>query len=320
MRIAIFGAGAIGGYVAAKLAGAGLPVSVVARGAQLAAIRARGLTLTEAGATRRVEVAASDRATELGEQDLVILTLKAYSLPPAAPEIAALLGPRTTLVAAQNGIPWWYFHHEGSALEGMRIEAVDPGGTLYEALDPARVVGGVLHLAVSVPEPGVIHHQSGSRFILGELDGRISERLQGVHGVLARAGIGAEVTAEIRREIWFKLWGNIAFNPLSVLTAATLDRMIADPDIRRLTIEIMNETERVANCLGIRFEIGVEQRIDVVKRLGAFKTSMLQDLEAGRPLELAALMDAMVEIGRRLECPTPMTEMVSALVRLRARS
>ena len=317
MRIAVFGAGAVGGYVAAKLALAGRPVSVVARGPQLAALRARGLTLIEGGVSRRVEVAARDRAAALGEQDLVILTLKAHSIPAAAPEIAALLGPRTVLLSAQNGIPWWYFHQEGGALEGARIEAVDPGGTLFAALDPDRVVGCVLHMATSVPEPGVVRHQAGGRFILGELDGTVSERLQRVFAVLSDAGLAAETTTEIRREIWFKLWGNVAFNPLSVLTAATLDRMIADPAIRRLAVEIMNETETVAGRLGLRFDMSVEERVEVVRRLGAFKTSMLQDLEAGRPLEIEALMGAVVEIGRRLDCPTPMTEAVAALTRLR---
>jgi len=318
MKIAVFGAGAVGGYAAAKLALAGMPVSVVARGAQLAAIRARGLTLIESGEPRRAEVAATERAAELGEQDLVILALKAHSLPAATADIATLLGPRSILLSAQNGIPWWYFHQEGGALDGRTIEAVDPGGTLYRSLDPGRILGCVLHMAALVPEPGVVRHQTGNRFILGELDGTVSERLQQVFALLAKAGIGAETTTDIRREIWFKLWGNVAFNPLSALAAATLDRMIAEPAIRGLAVEIMNETERVAGRLGIRFAMDVQARVEVVRRLGAFKTSMLQDLEAGRPLEIAALMDAVAEIGRRIDCPTPMTEAVAALVRLRA--
>ncbi|MGE5203598.1 MAG: ketopantoate reductase family protein [Acidobacteriota bacterium] len=318
MRIAVFGTGVIGGYLAAKLARAGGAVSAIARGAQLAAIRVGGLTLIEAGASHAVSLAATDDARSLGAQDLVIVALKAHSVPPAAADIAALCGPATTILAAQNGIPWWYFYREGGPLEGMRIAAVDPDGTLYRTLDPARVVGCVVQMAATQAEPGVIRHQAGNRFMLGEPDGAISGRLQRIVALFAQAGLDAVATPAIRYEIWHKLWGNVAFNPLSAVTQATMDRLIGDPGTRRIAIAVMTEAEQVANRLGIRFDMSVEARIDGLKRLGAYKTSALQDVEARRPIELGALADAVVEIARRLEIPTPMLETMAALARMRA--
>lgn len=320
MKIAIFGTGVIGGFLAAKLAGVGMSMSVacVARGASLTAIRAKGLTLVEGGANRTFNMNVTDAAASLGPQDLVIVALKAHSVPDAAPAITSLYGPETVLVAAQNGIPWWYFHREGGSLDGERIAAVDPEGSLYRTLDPARVIGCVVHIAATSPEPGVIRHQAGNRFILGEPDGSLSARIKRAAAALAEAGLGVETTTAIRREIWHKLWGNIAFNPLSVLTQATMDRLISDPGSRRVASAIMSEAERVANRLGIRFEMTGEARIDGLTRLGAYKTSMLQDVEAGRPVELGALCEAVMEIARRLEIPTPAMETVTALARLRA--
>ena len=318
MKIAIFGAGVIGGYLSAKLVRAGASVSAVARGAQLAAIRARGLTLIEVGASHTLTLVATDDAASLGPQDLVIVTLKAHSVPAAAADIAALCGPATTIVAAQNGIPWWYFYREGGPLEGMRIAAVDPEDTLYSTLDPARVVGCVVQMAATQPEPAVVRHQAGNRFMLGEPDGTISERVQGIVALFAKAGLDAVATPAIRYEIWHKLWGNVAFNPLSAVTQATMDRLIADPGTRRIAIAVMTEAEQVANRLGIRFDMSVEARIDGLKRLGAYKTSALQDVEARRPIELGALADAVVEIAKRLEIPTPTLETMAALARMRA--
>jgi len=318
MKIAVFGVGVIGGYLAAKLARAGAAVSAVARGAQLAAIRARGLTLIEAGASRTVSLVATDDARSLGPQDLVIVTLKAHSVPAAAGDIAALCGPATTILAAQNGIPWWYFHREGGPLEGMRIAAVDPDDTLYGTLDPARIVGCVVQMAATQPEPGVVRHQAGNRFMLGEPDGAISERLRRLVALFAQSGLDAVATPAIRYEIWHKLWGNVAFNPLSVVTQATMDRLISDPGTRRIAIAVMSEAERVASRLGIRFDMSVEARIDGLKRLGAYKTSALQDVEARRPIELGALAEAVAEIAGRLEIPTPMLETMAALARMRA--
>lgn len=318
MKVAVFGTGVIGGYLAAKLAGAGVAVSAIARGAQLAAIRSGGLRLIEGGATRSVAIEATDDARRLGAQDLVLVTLKAHSVPAAAADIAALCGPETPIVAAQNGIPWWYFYREGGPLEGMRIAAVDPGDTLYAALDPARVIGCVVQMAAMQPEPGVVRHQAGNRFMLGEPDGANSQRLQRIVALFAKAGLDGVATSAIRYEIWHKLWGNVAFNPLSVVTQATMDRLIGDSGTRGIALAVMSEAEQVANRLGIRFNMSAEARIDGLKRLGAYKTSALQDVEAGRPIELGALTDAVAEIARRLEIPTPMLETMAALARMRA--
>ncbi len=316
MKIAIFGAGVVGGFLAAKLAEAG--AVAVARGATLAAIRAKGITLVEGGVSRIYRVPATGDTRSLGPQDLVIVTLKAHSLPSAAPEIAALYGPGTVLIAAQNGLPWWYFYREGGPLDGERIKAVDPDGSLYARLDPARVLGCVVQIAATSPEPGVIRHQFGNRFILGEPDGTLSPRLRDAAEALASAGLQAPTTTEIRREIWQKLWGNIAFNPLSVLTGAGMDRLIGDPGTRRIASAIMDEAERVANRLGIRFDETREARIDRLVALGGYKTSMLQDVEAGRPVELGALCEAVMEIAGRFEIPTPALDVVATLAKLRA--
>ncbi len=316
MKIGIFGAGVVGGYLAAKLAKAG--AVAVARGASLAAIRERGITLVEAGTTRTVHVPVTGDARSLGPQDLVILTLKAHSIPSAASDVAALCGPSTVLIAAQNGLPWWYFYREGGSLEGERIKTVDPDGSLYGVLDPARVIGCVVQIAATSPEPGVIRHQFGNRFILGEPDGTLSPRLRDAAESLKSAGLQAPTTTEIRREIWQKLWGNIAFNPLSVLTGAGMDRLIGDLGTRRIASAVMDEAERVANRLGIRFDETREARIDRLVTLGGYKTSMLQDVEAGRPVELGALCEAVMEIAGRFGIPTPTLAIVSTLAKLRA--
>ena len=317
MKIAVFGTGAVGGFLAAKLVDAGCSVQAVARGEQLAASSARGLILIEGGRERRVPLAATDDAAALGPQDLVFVTLKAHSIPAAAPAIAALCHPGTVLVAAQNGLPWWYFHREGGALDGYRIAAVDPERTLFEILDPARVLGCVVHMAAEQPRPGVVRHQVGNRFILGEPGGFDSPRLLEIAALMRAAGLASETTPRIRHEIWHKLWGNVAFNPLSALTLATMDRLISDPGSRRLALALMGEAERVANRLGIRFEISGDSRIDGLKRLGAYKTSALQDIEAGRPVELGALVDAVVEIAGLLAIATPTLQAVATLARLR---
>lgn len=316
MRIAIFGAGVVGGFLAAKLAEAG--AVAVARGASLAALAAKGVTLVEGRASRTIRLAVTSDARSLGFQDLVILALKAHSLPSAASEINALCGPSTVLIAAQNGLPWWYFHREGGPLEGEHIKAVDPDGSLSARLDPARVIGCVVQIAATSPEPGVIRHQFGNRFILGEPDGSLSPRLRAAADVLASAGLQAPTTAEIRREIWQKLWGNIAFNPLSVLTGAGMDRMIGDPATRRIASAIMDEAERVAHRLGIRFDETRDARIDRLAPLRGYKTSMLQDVEAGRRVELGALCEAVMEIAGRFEIPTPTLDIVASLAKLRA--
>lgn len=317
MKITVFGAGAVGGLLAARMALAGLPVAIVARGPHLAAIRERGLRLRARGGDRTVRVEATDRPEELGPQDLVIVATKGHALPAAAPGIARLLGPDTVLVPAQNGIPWWYFHRAGPPFDGAAVHAVDPDGTLLALLPPPRVVGCVVYVGAAVPAPGVVDHSSGERFVLGEPDGTMSDRLQRVATIFRDAGFEAETTPRIRDAIWLKLWGNLSVNPVSVLTQATTDRLLADPDVRRLLRLLMEEAARVAAALGVRFETTAEERLRLAEQLGAFKTSMLQDLEAGRSLETAPLLGAVAELGRKVGVATPTLDAIEALVRLR---
>lgn len=318
MKITVFGAGAIGGYIAAKLAESGHDISVVARGAHLAAIRARGLVLDNRGETRAIPVRATDRAEQLGPQDLVILTLKAHAMTAAAPAIASLLGPKTILLPAQNGVPWWFTYRAGGMLDGKRIAAVDPDGSLGARLDPARVIGCVVYMAVAVPEPGLVRRFGGNMLILGEPDGASTPRLKLLAETLAAAGIKIETTPRIRDALWMKLWGNIAFNPVSVLTGATMGRMAEDPGVRAVLRAAMREMQAVAERLGARFDKDVEARIDEGRYVGAFKTSMLQDFEAGRPVEIDALVTAVVELGGQVAVATPMLDAIAALTRLRA--
>jgi 2-dehydropantoate 2-reductase len=317
VKITVFGAGAVGGLVAARLALAGLPVAVVARGPHLKAIRERGLRLRARENDRTAKVEATDNAGELGAQDLVIIATKAHALPAAASALAQLVGPETILVPAQNGIPWWYFHRAGPPFEGEIVRAVDPEGTLVEMLPPARVVGCVVYVGAAVPAPGVIDHSSGERFVFGEPDGAMSDRLKWVAGIFRQAGFEAEMTPRIRDAVWLKLWGNLSMNPVSVLAQATADRLLGDEGVRQLLRLLMEEAQRVASGLGIGFETTADERLRLAERLGAFKTSMLQDLEAGRPLETAPLLGAVAELGRKVDVATPMLDAIEALVRMR---
>jgi 2-dehydropantoate 2-reductase len=319
MRIAIFGAGAIGGYLGAKLAKAGAEVSLVARGPHLAAMRARGLTLIEAEGTFTVPVAASDDAAALGPQDYVVITLKAHSVPQAVPAILPLIGPGTTVVSGVNGVPWWYFYGLDGPLAGTRLASVDPGGAQWDGFGPERVLGCVVYPAAEVAEPGVIRHIEGARFSLGEPTGARSARAARLSEALAAAGLKAPVRPRIRDEIWVKLWGNLSFNPISALTLATLDVLCADPGARAVARGMMLEAQAIAEALGVRFPIDVDRRIDGAAAVGAHRTSMLQDLEAGRPMEIDALVGAVQELGRLTGTPTPAVDAVLALVRLRAR-
>lgn len=318
MRITVFGAGAIGGYIAAKLAEAGHEVAVVARGAHLAAIRGRGLILDNRGETRAFPVRATNRAEELGPQELVVLTLKAHATADAAPAIASLLGPETVLLPAQNGIPWWFTYRAGGELEGMRITAVDPDGEIARLLDPARVIGCVVYMAIAVPEPGVVRRFGGNMLEFGEPDGSRSARVAHLADLFRAAGIKIETPANIRDALWMKLWGNIAFNPASVITGATMGRMADDPGVRAVLRSAMLEMRSVAERLGARFDRDVEARIEEARYVGDFKTSMLQDFEAGRPLELDTMVGAVTELGRRVGVKTPILEAIGALTRLRA--
>jgi 2-dehydropantoate 2-reductase len=319
MRICIFGAGAIGGYMGAKLAQAGADVSLVARGPHLAAMQARGLVLIEEGARETIAVRASDDPAALGVQDYVIVTLKAHSVPALVPAMQPLLGPDTTVVMGVNGVPWWYFHKLGGPHEGTRLETVDPGGVQWDGIGPDRVLGCVVYPAAEVAEPGVIAHVEGNRFSLGEPDGSKSARALRLSEALQAAGLKAPVRPRIRDEIWVKLWGNLSFNPISALTHATLDVLCTDPGTRAVARAMMLEAQAIAEALGVRFPIDVDRRIDGGAAVGAHRTSMLQDLLAGRPMEIDALVAAVAELGRLTGTPTPGIDTVLALVRLRAR-
>ncbi len=320
MKICVFGAGAIGGYMGVKLAEAGADVSLVARGPHLAAMQANGLKLIEEGAEVVVPVTASDDPATLGVQDYVIVTLKAHSVPPVVAKMQPLIGPNTTIVSGVNGVPWWYFHKLGGPLEGTRLASVDPGDAQWNGFGPDRVLGCVVYPAAEVSEPGVIHHIEGNRFSLGEPSGEKTERATALSQALSAAGLKAPVRPRIRDEIWVKLWGNLSFNPISALTHATLDVLCTDEGTRAVARAMMVEAQEVAEKLGVKFPINVDRRIDGGAAVGAHRTSMLQDLDAGRPMEIDALVAAVAELGRLTETPTPTIDTVLALVRLRAKS
>lgn len=320
MKICIFGAGAIGGYMGVKLAQAGAQVSLVARGPHLAAMKANGLTLIEEGGERvTVPVTASDNPADLGPQDYVIVTLKAHSVPPVVPKMAPLIGDHTTIVSGVNGVPWWYFHKIGGPLEGRRLATVDPGDAQWNGFGPDRVLGCVVYPAAEVEEPGVIKHIEGNRFSLGEPDGSKSERATRLSEALQAAGLKAPVRPRLRDEIWVKLWGNLSFNPISALTHATLDVLCTDPGTRGVARGMMLEAQAIAEKLGVKFPIDVDRRIDGGAAVGAHRTSMLQDLLAGRPMEIDALVASVQELGRLTDTPTPTIDTVLALVALRGK-
>jgi len=320
MKICVFGAGAIGGLMAAKLAAKGeAEVTVIARGPHLAAMQAKGLKLISEGTETVVPVRAVAAAEEAGPQDYVIVTLKAHSLPGAGQQMQPLIGPETAIVSAVNGVPWWYFHGLAGPYEGRRVESVDPGGVVSALLPPARAVGCIVYPAADVPEPGVIQHTYGDRFTLGEPDGSRSERVNALAAALVAAGCKAPVRPRIRDELWVKLWGNMAFNPLSALTSAALDVITGEAELRAVCRQMMLEGQAVAEKLGVRFAIDVDKRIAGGAEVGAHKTSMLQDLEKGRPMEVDALLGAVVELAEMVDEQTPTCRTVLALLRTRAR-
>jgi len=319
MKIAIFGAGAIGGYLAVKLHQAGAKVSVIARGPHLAAMRENGLTLRSEGETVTVQLPCTDKPEEAGPQDYVIVTLKANGLAPAAPQIAKLMGPDTALVTGINGIPYWYFYGQDGPWQDHRIESVDPGGKLWDLLPPRRVIGCIVYPAAEVVAPGTVEHTYGNRFTLGEPDGSKSARVDALSQMLVQAGLKAPVRTNIRDEIWVKLWGNLAFNPLSALTGSTLDRLAFQPDLRAVARGMMQEAQAVGEALGAKFAVSIDKRIDGAGEVGAHKTSMLQDLERGRPMEIDALLGAVVELADLTGKDAPLCKSVLALVRERAR-
>ena len=321
MKICIFGAGAIGGYMAVKLVQAGADVSLVARGPHLAAMRDNGLTLIEEdGHETTVAVRASDDPAELGVQDYVIVTLKAHSVPPVVARMQPLIGPNTTIVSGVNGVPWWYFHGLEGPYQGTRLASVDPGDAQWNGFGPDRVLGCVVYPAAEVIRPGVIKHIEGNRFSLGEPDGSKSDRATALSQALAAAGLKAPVRPRIRDEIWVKLWGNLSFNPISALTHATLDVLCTDPGTRAVARGMMVEAQEIAEKLGVKFPIDVDRRIDGGAAVGAHRTSMWQDLDAGRPMEIDALVSAVQELGKLTQTPTPTIDTVLALVQLRAKT
>ncbi len=318
MRICVVGAGAIGGLMGAKLAAAGEDVTFVDQGAQLAAIKANGLKLVWEDGTEIVATGATatDRIDEVGEQDLVILALKAHYLESVAPQISSLLGPETMIVTVQNGIPWWYFHNHGGPHDGHRLDTLDPTGLLSKHIPGDRIIGCVVYPAAAVAEPGVVHHVEGDRFPVGELDGSESERVRRLHDVLVNAGFRSRILDDIRSEIWLKAWGNLSFNPISALTHATLVEICQFPETRKLAETMMREAQDIAEALGITFRHTIEKRIAGAESVGAHKTSMLQDVEAGRSLETEALIGAILELGRLTETPAPAIGSVYACVKL----
>jgi 2-dehydropantoate 2-reductase len=317
MKVCVYGAGAIGAYLGVALVDAGCDVSMVARGPHLAAMRANGLTLESGGTTRTVKLRCTDDPAELGPQDFVVLTLKAHSVRPAVAAIRALLGPATAIVTAQNGILWWYFYALPGPWENHRLDTADPAGEIWNALGPERAIGCVVYPSCEIVAPGVVRHTEGNRFMLGEPNGEKSARVQALAEAMTAGGLKAPVRPRIRDDIWFKLLGNATFNPVSVLTGATLEQMGHDTGVRGVIKRLMTEAEQVAERLGVKFPMDLDKRIDGATAVGAHKTSMLQDFELGRPLELDALVASVAEIGRLVGVPTPTLDAVLALVRLK---
>jgi 2-dehydropantoate 2-reductase len=319
MKICIFGAGAIGGLLGVKLARSGHDVSFVARGAHLEALRRNGATLLTDGHTLTVQAACSDRPADLGPQDLVILATKATAASDAARALGPLLGRGTAIVTAMNGVPFWYFHKLPGKWAELRVTSVDPDGAQWDGIGPDRAIGCVVYAAGEIASPGVIRHISGKRFILGEIDGAATPRIRRIAEAFAAAGFDPPVSADIRAEIWRKLWGNLSFNPVSVLTHATLDVLATDADSRPALRAMMEEAAEVARRLGVTLAMSVDARIEMAAQVGAHKTSMLQDLERGRPMEIDALLGAVVEMARLVGVATPMCDTILGLVRQRAR-
>jgi 2-dehydropantoate 2-reductase len=319
MKICIYGAGAIGGLMGAKLARAGQDVTVIARGPHLAAIQAKGLKLFSEGEEILVHPRAVEDPAAAGRQDYVIVAVKTTGVAPIAERMGPLLGPDTAVVTAMNGIPWWYFWNQDGAWKDRQLACIDPGGRLWRAIPPARCIGCVVYPAAEIVEPGVVRHGYGNRFMLGEPGGESSKRVEALAKALSEAGFKAPVRAKIRDDIWLKLWGNLSFNPVSALTQGTLAGMANDPAVRAVVRAMMVEAEKVARALGVDLPVDVDTRIGWARDVGEHKTSMLQDLEQGRPMEIDALTGVVAEMGDLVGIETPTIDAVLALVRHRAR-
>ena len=318
MKICVYGAGAIGGLMAAWLSRAGHDVSVVARGAQLEAIRRDGLRVRSKSGSESFRIKAEAEPAKLGAQDYVLVTVKAQSLTGVADTIAPLLGKETSVVTAMNGVPWWFF--QGTKRRDAHLESLDPGGKLSRAIPTERVVGCVIHLAASTPEPGLVSHNMGARLILGEPGGENTARTRRIADALAAAGFEIVVSSSIEKEFWVKLLGNVSFNPVSALTVSTADRLIESPEVKSYMVEIMREVLAIGRAVGVDASIDPEARIDMARALGPFKTSMLQDLEAGKRLEIDGLLAGTLEIARKAGVRAPFTESLFGLIRARAQS
>ena len=316
MKVCVIGAGAIGGLLAARLAFAGADVSVVARGANLSAIAAHGLRLIDQKHEMIVRLAASDQLSDFPDPDLIVLALKAHQLAAVVDDVARALHPNAIVLTAQNGIPWWYFMRHGGPFEGVRIESVDPGGVISMRLPVKYILASVVYPAAVIERPGVVRHIEGDRFTLGELDGERTERSQRVSDLLIGAGFKAPVVNNVRAEIWMKLWGNLSFNPISALTHATLEEICQFAPTRALAAGMMREAAAIGEALGVRFRISLDKRIAGAEAVGAHKTSMLQDIENGRLLEIDALLGSIIELGCLVDIPTPTMSTVFALVKL----
>jgi 2-dehydropantoate 2-reductase len=322
LKIAVVGAGAIGGYLGAKLSLAGEEVTFIARNRNLEAINARGFHLEMEDGTElhAAQVRAVQRYADAGPQDAVLLTVKAHQVTDLLPELTALFGPDTMVVSMINGIPWWYFHRLPGQWEGRGLESVDPGGRIAAHIESRRVIGSVVYPAAELVAPGRVRVIEGNRFTLGELDGSRSERIDALSQAMIRAGFKSPVSRDIRSEIWIKLWGNLSFNPISALTHATLEDICRFPATRALAAAMMTEAQAVGERLGVEFKVSLEKRIAGAEAVGAHKTSMLQDVEHGRALELAALVGSVIELGRVTGTPTPTIEAVHALASLLAKT
>ena len=316
MKIAIVGAGAIGAFLGAKLALSGEDVYLIARGPHLKAMQADGVRVRSPDGDFEAHPTATDDYESIGPVDFVFLTVKAHSLTAIAPNLAPLLGPDTAVVSAQNGIPWWYFMGHGGPFDGESIESVDPGGVIAAAIDPSRIIGCVIYPSTSIVQPGVIEHIEGNRFSLGELDGSTSDRCRRLAAALIAAGLRAPIRGHIRHDMWVKLLGNVVFNPMSALTGATLEEMVTHPETSATVRAVMAEADEVARGLGVRLPFTIEQRMEGARKVGAHKTSMLQDLEAGRPMELESVVGVVIELGEKLGLPMPLTRTLYSCARL----
>ena len=316
MKIAIVGAGAIGAFLGAKLALSGEDVYLIARGPHLRAMQADGVRVRSPEGDFEAHPTATDDYESIGPVDFLFLTVKAHSLTGIAPNLAPLLGPDTAVVSAQNGIPWWYFMGHGGPFDGESIESVDPGGVIAGAIDQSRIIGCVIYPSTAIVEPGVIEHIEGNRFSLGELDGSSSDRCKRLAGAFIAAGLRAPIRGHIRHDMWIKLLGNVVFNPMSALTGATLVEMVTHPETSATVRAVMTEADEVAQGLGVRLPFTVEQRMEGARKVGAHKTSMLQDLEAGRPMELESVVGVVIELGEELGLPMPLTRTLYSCARL----